>query len=551
LPKKPHSLPRKSSRTPGVVFQPDTTIGIQAGVNQLLNAIRPTLGPLPRTVAIQPAVGGKTPELLDSGATIARRIIQIKNRDQDMGLMFARHMLWKLGEKTGDGTATAAVIFQELINRGVLYKVTGGNAMRLSHFLNQGMRIILAALEPQTVPLNEKRQLTGLAAGVCYDEEMATHLSDIFDTIGPYGRLEIRSSQTREMRHEYVQGVYWEGGPLSPEMILDKAEVRTVLLDGAVLVTDLEIQEPAEMIDLMQVALSAGIRQLLLVAGSVADKALAPVLDPRNRQAITVVVVKTPGTGIEAQVANLQDMALLTGGRPVVKATHMRPKDVRLEDFGFARRIHIYRQAFVITTGKGDPVLLRQHVEQLQRAYEAAADPDVADTLLDRLGHLMNGASTLWVSALTEGDYETRKEIALRAARSLRMALVEGVLPGGGTALLNCIPAVQAQLRQAEDPDEVAAYRMLEHALRAPFYTLLKNAGYDPGEVVAKMSSANPNVGFDVLSGELFNMLDAGIIDPALVVKEALRSAVAGAGLLLTTDVLIHKRNPEESFTTE
>jgi chaperonin GroEL len=551
LPRIPQPRRKRNFQTPRVVFQPKTTYSIRAGVNQLLEAVRPTLGPLPRTVAIQPMVAGRPVELLDSGATIARRIVQIRDRNQDMGLMFARHMLWKLGEKTGDGTATAAVIFQELINRGVLYKVTGGNAMRLNHFLNQGLRNILEVLEPQILPVTEKLQLTGLAEGVCYDKEMAAQLSEIFDTIGPYGRLEIRSSQTRQMRHEYVQGVYWEGGPLSPEMILDKAEVRTVLMDAGILATDLEIQEPAEMIEVMQAALHAGINQLLLVVGSIADKALAPALDPRNRKAITVIVIKTPGTGIEAQIANLQDMALLTGGRPVVKATQARPKDVRPEDFGYARRIIVYRQACVIATGKGDPVQLRQHVERLQRAYQAAVDPDEAEKVLTRLGHLMNGASTLWVSAPTEGDYEPRKEIALRAARSLRMALMEGILPGGGVALLNCIPTVQAHRRKAEDPDEAAAYHLLEHALRAPFYTLLKNAGYDPGQVAARMSNASPGTGFDVLSGELVDMHAAGIVDPALVVKEALRSAVAGAGLLLTTDVLVHKRNPEESFTTE
>jgi chaperonin GroEL len=551
LPKQPQKTKKRSFQIPKVVFQPKTTDSIRKGVNQLLDAIRPTLGPLPRMVAIQPVISGSAPELLDSGATIARRIIQIRDRDEDMGLMFARHMLWKLNEKTGDGTATAAVIFQELINRGILYKTIGGNAMRLNHFLKEGLRFILGELDRQVIPLQDKQTLVGLAEGACYDAEMASHLGEIFDTIGPYGRFEVRSSQTHAMRHEYVQGVYWEGGPVTPEMIHDRAEARSVLLDGAILATDLEIKEPAEVVELMQTALSAGITQLLLVVGSIADKALAPILNPLNRQKITVLVVKTPGTGLETQAANLTDMALLTGGKPIFRATQARLEDIRPDDFGYARRIVVHRQSFVVITGKGDPIGLRQHVERLQRAYHTTADADEAKKVLDRLGHLMNGSSTLWVGALTEKDYEPRKELANRAARSLRMALLEGVLPGGGIALLSCIPAVQDHLHRLEDPDEIAAFRMLEHALRAPFYTLIKNAGYDPGEALVKIQKDGADTGFDVRTGEVVHMQEAGIVDPALVVKEALRSAVSGAGLLLTTDVFIHKRNPEESMTTD
>jgi len=551
LPRLPQPKKKPSFQTPKVVFQPKTTDGIRKGVNQLLDAIRPTLGPLPRMVAIQPFVSGRTPEILDSGATIARRIIQIRDRDQDVGLMFARHMLWRLSEKTGDGTATAAVIFQELINRGVLYKTIGGNAMRLNHFLHQGIKLVIAEIERQTIPLKDKQQLVGLAEGTCYDPEMAEHLGEIFSIIGPYGRLETRSNQTREIRREYVQGVYWEGGPVSPDMIHDKSEVRTVLLDSAILATDLEIQEPSEVVELMQTALSAGITRLLLVAASIADKALAPILNPVNKQKITVLVVKTPGTGIDAQTANLTDMAMLTGGKPIFRATQTRLKDIRPDDFGYARRINLYRQSFVIITGKGDPGQVRQHVERLQRAYQTAADADEANKVLDRLGHLMNGSATLWIGAQTEKDYEPRKEMANRAARALRMALMEGVLPGGGIALLNCIPAVQEHLRHCEDPDETAAYRMLEHALRAPFYTIISNAGYSPGEVLVDVNRAGAGAGLDARTGKVVNMEAAGIVDPALVVKEALRSAVAGAGLLLTTDVLIHKRNPQESMTTD
>jgi len=505
---------------------------------------------LPRRVAIQPVISTKSPELLDSGGTIARRIIQIQDRDQDVGLMFARHMLWKLQEKIGDGTATAAVIFQEIFNQGVRYKTAGGNAMRLRSFLQDGMKLIVSELDRQINPLSGQSQLTGLAESISYDSEVAEHLGTIFETIGPYGRLEVRTGRTREIRHEYVQGVYWEGGPISPEMILDKSEVRTIFYDGAVLATDLALNEPTEAIEILETALSLGITHLLLVVSSLSDKALAPLLNPNNRDRIQVLAVKTPGTGLEAQAANLTDLAMLTGGRPVFGATQARPGDVQAADFGYARRIWAYKESFGITSGKGDPAAIREHVRRLQEAYWQAEETDDVEKLLKRLGHLMNGSATLWIGALTEDEYQSRKEVAQRTARALRMALLEGVLPGGGVALLTCLPVIEARIHQLSDMDAIAAHRILVQALQAPFRTLLENSGYEAGQALAALENAKQGYGFDLRSGQITDMRQAGIVDPARVVKEAVRSAVSSAALLLTTDVLVHKRNPVEALQT-
>jgi chaperonin GroEL len=545
-------LPRQKPdfQKPGVVFQPRTTLGIQHGVNQLLNAIRPTLGPLPRLVAIQPTQADKPPELLDSGGIIARRIIQVPERDQDVGLMFARHMLWKLQEKTGDGTATAAVLFQEILNHGIRYKLAGGNAMRLGTFLQEGLKLILSELERQVTPLWGREQLTGLAETICYDAELADHLGQVFETIGSFGRLEVRTGRSREVNHEYVQGVYWEGSPFSQDMILDKVEVRTVLHDGAVLATDLEVNEPEETIELLQTSLSTGITNLLLIVSALPEKTLAPLLNPHNRERIKVVAVKTPGAGMEEQVTNLLDLAMITGGRPLLKATHARLQDARAEDFGYARRIWLYKDTFGITTGKGDPQALRNHVQRLQEAYRQAADADEAKKLLQRLGHLINGSATLWIGALTEDEYKRRKETAQHTANALRMALVEGVLPGGGVALLACLPAIEQRIQQSTDNEAVAAYRILARALQEPFRALLSNAGLEPGQILANLEGISQGRGLDLRSMQIVDMRSAGIIDPASVTKEAVRSAISSAALLLTTDVLVHKRNPVEALQT-
>lgn len=525
-------------------------LGIQAGVNQLLDAIRPTLGPMPGFVAVQPVMESRTPEILDSGGTIARRIIQIQDRDQDVGLMFARHMLWKLQDKIGDGTATAAVLFQEILNLGIKYKAAGGNVMRLGKFLQEGMKRVLNELDCQVTQLEGQKQLVGLAESICYDTELADILGKVVETIGPYGRLEIRSGRSRTTHHEFVQGMYWEGGPISPEMILDKSEARTVYYDGAILATDLSLEEPAEVISILEAALAAGITQLLLVISTFSEKALAPLLNPRNRERIRVIAVKTPGTDLESQAANLHDMAILTGGRPVFKATQVRPEDIQAADFGYARRIWAYKDTFGITSGKGEPQALRDHVYRLQAAYRESDDADNAEKLLKRLGHLMNGSATVWIGGLNEDEQKRRKEVAENTARALRMAHMEGVLPGGGIALLNCLPIIDECLHQSTDSDEIAAYRILAQTLESPFRALMENGGYESGHILAALADTTKGHGFDLRNGNIVDMRQAGILDPARVIKEAFRSAVSSAALLLTTDVLIHKRNPVEALHT-
>jgi chaperonin GroEL len=390
----------------------------------------------------------------------------------------------------------------------------------------------------------------GLAESISNDAELADHLGQIFETIGPFGRLEVRSGPTRDLRHEYVQGVYWEAGPISQDMILDKIELRSVFNEGAILATDLEIKEPEETIGLLQAALSAGITHLLLVVSSMTDQALAPLLNPRNRERIKVLAVKTPGVGLDEQSANLFDLTALTGGRPLLKITQASLSQVKAEDFGYARRIWLYKDTFGVTNPKGDSRLLRSHILHLQEAYRQAEDAKDGEKLLNRLGHLLNGSATLWIGALTEDEYKKRKASAQNTARALRMALLEGVLPGGGIALLACSPALERRIQQCAEGEEVAAYRLLARGVQEPFRTLMDNAGYSPGKIMADLQVTPPGHGFDLRSGHFVDMRQAGIIDPARVVKAAVTSAVSSAALLLTTDVLIHKRNPEEALQT-
>jgi chaperonin GroEL len=535
---------------PGVVFQPETYRGLQKGVDLIVNAVRPTLGPLPRMVGVEHSLPGKLPELLDSGGTIARRIPQVLGRNSDMGAMFTRHVLWKLQERVGDGTTTAAILLQSIFNQGVAYVAAGGNAQLLRGALEKSLGGILTQLDRLAVPLQGKAKLAHFTETVCYDPELSQELGQIFDLLGPYGRLEIRTGRGRDVTHEFVQGVYWDEGVLHPEMIEDKHHERTILFDGAVLATDLEIKEAEDTIHLLEVALQEEISGILLICRSIEGAALAPLMNPLNRNKVKVLAVKVPGNFVDVQSWNLTDISVMTGARPVLASAGGSLRSVRLEDFGQARRIWAYRDTFGITTGKGDPHQIRQHVAALRRAYLGAHDQDRHTDLEKRLGRLMGGAATLWIGASSQDAYETKKALAERASRALRAAMIGGVITGGGTGLLACRSALEETLCAAIGDEERAALRILIRAFEDPFRTLLWNAGIDAGRSAAILAQIGNGRCYDIRRQSVVVALDDGLVDGVEVLKQAVHSAVSSAALLLTTDVLVHLKNPPMLYHT-
>ena len=565
MPARPTPSSTPPPQTPGVIFQPKASAALKRGIDVIVDAIRPTLGPLPRLVAIERILPGKPPETLDSGATIARRILQIQPRDADMGAMFVRHMLWKLQEKQGDGTAAAAVIFQSLYHHGLTYIAAGGNAAMLRRYLEEGLRLVDEQLTKMTVPLHGKDTLARYAETVCHDAALAEALGEIHDILGPYGRLEIRNAQRTENRREYVQGIHWEEGPLSPEMILNKREWRTTLPEAWVVVTDLEIDDPEDVIHLLELALQNDVHSILLVARALSDRALGVLFNPANRRLVQVLAVKTPGSFVDAQYPALTDLAVLTGGRPLLSLTSDRLQDLTVEDCGMARRIWATRDTFGITTGKGDPCTVQEHVKQLQAAYRNCDKANERDLLALRIGRLLGGSATLWLGAQSDADYEEKKQRAERASRALRAALLEGVVPGGGTALLACRPPLLEQMRQSEHSDRRAAYRILAMALEEPFRTLISNArgqkwvvesgewgvgDVSPGEIVELLAQNDFRCAFDLRQNQIVDPFEAGLLDAAAVLRDSIHSAVSSAALLLTTDVLVHRKNPPMEYNT-
>lgn len=536
----------KARQRPGVVFQPQVHQALQRGIHKMVGAIRPTLGPLAGGVVVDHINKSiKLPEYLDDGGVISRRILQLPNRDEDMGAMLVRTMIYRQYERIGDGTATAAVLFQAIFDGGLRYIIAGGNAMQLRRYLENALPVLLDELDRMKVQLEGQDALTAVARSLCNDDDMAALLGEAFDLIGAYGRLEIREDYGRTLRREYVEGTYYHTGLFSTGLLVNGAFARVSFDNPHIFLCDFEIDEYRTLFPVLQTAHAAGVKSLVIVARSMSDKAIPLLVANNGMEAFKAIAVKLPGLNPTDRMHALEDLSKLTGATAFIQETGETLEGVRSTHFGQARRIWADSRAFGIVGGGGDPVKLRQHVHTLKRIASNPRDADERKRARERIANLMGSSVTLWVGGFTETEINARKSVADRAALALRSAVEEGVLPGGGIALLNCRTVLERRLKMACDTDERAAYRILIDALDAPARAIYANAGYDSSEVMAKLALHGANSGFDVVGNRFVNMCDAGILDSVLTLKTGVRNAISTAALALTIDSLVHLAKPE------
>ncbi|MCY3780930.1 MAG: hypothetical protein OXG78_11520 [Chloroflexi bacterium] len=537
-------LSRKSYR-PGVVFQPEVHRNIAAGINRLVAAIRPTLGPTPRTVAVTRLDDvRKTPEVLDSGGVIARKVIEMGRRDEDIGAMLARALICTQHERMGDGSATAAVLLQAIYSGGVHYLAAGGNAMRLRHYLEGALATALEGLDELTTPVSGKDKLSQVAEAICHDPSLAKLLGEIFDIIGAYGQLDIRKDHSRILRREYIEGMFWNSGLVSRDMIMNQKELQTVYEEPAIVIADFQVNDPRHIMPMLELAVDHKVEKLLLIAGELSGDAIAGLMMANGKlKNFQVMAVRGPGMNPDDREAAVEDLAAVTGGVPLLKVMGQNLKDISWENFGGARRAWASPHNFGIIGGKGDPRQVRRHVGNLQAQYQRTDDKEGRDRIRARVGKLMGGSATLWIGGLSESEIDARKESAEATADAMRAAVRDGVLPGGGQSFLNCRGRLVSKLNGAADPDERAAYRILHDALAEPARVIYENAGYEPGEILGRIMQAGDGQSFDVIGGRLID--SCSLLDGAAVQKMALKNAVLTAGMALTIDVLVHHRTPE------
>ncbi len=544
-PKPPLSPP---PRRPAVVFQPQTCRLLQKGIDTIANAIRPTLGPLPRLVLLQKYAGRNETELLDDGATIARRIVQIKPRGADVGAMLIRNAAWKMHLEVGDGAATMAVIYQTLFQEGVrAITQFGSHPMLLRAGLEKGLAAILEALRRAATPLEGKEKIAAVARGMVQgDFELADMLGEIFDIVGPEGMIVVEGGNRRGLEREYIDGTYWDlSGWFSRYLVTDLPARRTVFEDAAIFISDLSLTDPASLVPILEKCIQGGVKRLVIVAKEVSDSVIGLLVNNNRARTIETLAVRTPRVLEQDRVAAMQDIAVLTGGKVFYSAARVNLAEFQVTDLGQARRAWATDSLFGIYGGKGDPRQIRQHLKTVQAQLSLPTVEAEKEAVQKRIGRLLGGTAILRVGGLTETERETRKQTANRAVAGLRNALRSGVVPGGGAALLDA-QVVCAGLAAANE-DEATALKILARALEEPMRAIVKNAGASPDIVVEKVRSAPRGTGFDALSGCLVDMRERGIVDSALVLEKALEVAVSGAAMALTTHVIVHRRQPTES----
>lgn len=535
----------KKAYQPGLVFQPHVHQNIAAGINKLVAAIRPTLGPTPRTVAVTRIDDArKTPEVLDSGGVIARKVIEMSQRDEDIGAMLARALICTQHERMGDGSATAAVLLGAIYRGGVHYLAAGGNAMRLRHYLERALATALDGMDELTAPVSGKDKLAQVAEAICHDAPLAKLLGEIFDIIGAYGQLDVRKDHSRALRREYIEGMFWNSGLVSRDMIVNQKELQTVYEEPAIVIADFQINDPRHIMPMLELAVDLKVEKLLLIAGELSGDAIAGLMMANGKlKNFAVMAVRGPGMNPDDRQAAVEDLAVVTGGVPLLSVMGQNLRDIRREHFGAARRAWASPHNFGVIGGKGDPRQLRRHVSNLQAQYEREDDSERRGQIQARIGKLMGGSATLWIGGLSESEIEARKALAEATADAMRAAVRDGVLPGGGLSYLKARRRLLPKLNRATDPDERAAYHILYEALAEPARAIYENAGYEPGQVLGRIAQTGNEHGFDVLHGRLLDK--ASLLDGAAIQKMALKNAVLTAGLALTIDVLVHHRTPE------
>lgn len=541
--------PRPEVRQPAVTTQPRTYRDLRAGVDLIVDAIRPTLGPLPRLVVMQALRRTEAPEFLDDGALIARRIIEVRPRGADVGAMLVRGALWRMREDVGDGTATAAVMYQAILHEGIrAITQLECNAMRLRAGLEKGARIVADALCEQAEPLAGRAAIAALAEGMCQgDRAMAEMLGEVFDIVGPDGMIAVEGWEKSGLEREYIEGTYWTlSGWLSRHFVTDVARRSAVFDDAALLVSDLKVTAPDQLVPALEVCVTGGVRRLVIIAAEMSDAAIGLLVSNHRAGGFEVMAVRTPKVAELDRAAAIEDIALLTGGLPYYSAAYAGFDGLQVEHLGRARRAWAMESQFGIYGGKGDPRRVRGRIAELRRQLRAADGERDRAELQTRLGRMSGGTAIVRVGAIHEVARVARKAVAERAVAGIRASLAGGVVPGGGAALLCAQSALECTA--AASNDEAVAFKILARALEAPARAIARNAGHSPDVILEQAKAAAPGYGFDARAGRIVDLRAAGVRDPLNVLRAAVEVAASGAAMALTTDVIVHHRQPIESI---
>jgi chaperonin GroEL len=516
-------------------FREEARRAMLKGVNTLANAVRVTLGPRGRNVVLAKKFG--SPVITKDGVTVAKEI-ELKDNYENMGAQMVKEVATKTNDIAGDGTTTATVLAQAIFREGVKNVTAGANPMALQHGIQLGVEAVVAELERLSKKVKGKEELANVASvSANNDRELGELISEAMDRVGKDGVVTVEESKTLDTELDIVEGMQFDRGYLSPYFVTNPDRMEAVLEEPLILLHEKKISAMRDLLPLLEQVAQQG-RQLLIIAEDIEGDALATLVVNRLRGTIKVAAVKAPAFG-DRRKAILEDIAVLTGGRLITEDIGIKLENVTVEDLGRAKRVIVDKDNTTVVEGAGKRKEIEGRVQTIRRQIEETTSDYDREKLQERLAKLAGGVAVIKVGAATETEMKEKKMRVDDAVNATRAAAQEGIVPGGGVALVRAARALDKLKLEDEDGDVRTGVRLLRRALEEPLRRIAENAGKDGAVVIGKVEESKGPHGYNAATGEFEDLVAAGIIDPTKVVRTALQNAASIAGLLLTTDAAV------------
>ena len=520
-----------------IIYGMEARSALLRGVDKLANTVKITLGPKGRNVVLDKKFGA--PLITNDGVTIAKEI-ELEDAAENMGAQLVREVATKTNDAAGDGTTTATLLAQALIHEGMKNVTAGANPMVLRKGIFKAVDAAVAELGNQAKTVRGSADIAKVGAVSAGDESIGALIADAMDKVTSDGVITVEESKSADTYSEVVEGMQFDRGYLSPYMVTDSDKMEAVLDDCLILITDKKISSIQELLPLLEQIVQSG-KKLLIIAEDVEGEALTTLVLNRLRGTFTVVAVKAPGFG-DRRKEMLRDIAILTGGEVITSELGLELKDASLAELGRARQVKVTKENTIIVGGNGDKGAIADRVNQIRQAIETTTSEFDKEKLLERLAKLAGGVAVIKVGAATEVEMKEKKLRIEDALNATKAAVEEGIVAGGGTALINVIPAVEAVVNTLEG-DEKTGARIVAKALEAPMKQIADNAGLDGAVIISKIRECGKvGYGFDAYREVYCDMLDEGIVDPAKVTRCALQNAASIASTVLTTEAVVSEK---------
>ena len=517
-----------------IIFGEDARKALQAGVDKLANTVKVTLGPKGRNVVLDKKFG--SPLITNDGVTIAKEV-ELDDPFENMGAQLVKEVATKTNDCAGDGTTTATLLAQALIREGMKNVTSGANPMIVKKGIKAAVDTAVDAVKANSKKVTDSDEIKRVAAISAADDFVGTLIADAMEKVSNDGVITIEESKTAETYSEVVEGMQFDRGYITPYMVTDTDKMEAVLDDASILITDKKISNIQEILPLLEQIVQSG-KKLLIIAEDIEGEALSTLIVNRLRGTFTCVAVKAPGFG-DRRKEMLRDIAILTGGQVISEELGLELKDTTIAQLGRARQVKVTKENTIIVDGAGDSNEIAARVAQIRAQIEATTSDFDREKLQERLAKLAGGVAVIKVGAATEIEMKEKKLRIEDALSATRAAVEEGIVAGGGTALLNAIPAVKSLVESLSGDEKTGAAIVLK-ALEEPVRQIAYNAGLEGSVIIDKILSSNTvNYGFDAYNEEYVDMLKAGIVDPTKVTRSALENASSVAAMVLTTESLI------------